>query len=606
MAMSQGYGASARIGGARSTAGALRPGLTLLLVLCMAGAFIGLGLRGLDTGALDSISRTTAAILFQDQDLPWFVLCLAIVAYIGWAMGRPLPPVIDRWVDRNIPDTIRPTRHLLTIALAVMVLAAAGSILVYRDAQPFAADRLAALQADIFRQGALSAPIPEEWAGFGEGLYPSLSASQPDGAFIQAAGGPVFAAVRAMFELAALGPVTNALLAALSVVLIAGIARRLWPDHIEVPILAAGLLATSPQFLFTGMDGSAWSAQLCLNLLWLRLFLRDDRLGHVSAALVGLIAAGLQHIPMHTVFVLPFLVMLLRDRRWLLASFYALAYGLGHFAWLHWHEIAVAATLGAGLDPALAATLGSDTERPPMFALPTGSAATEVGLNLLRLLGWTNLIVAPLVFVAIRPWSRLPSPFRMLAIGIVIAALSSLVLVPGRHDGWGYALLHGHLGSLILLAVFGWVQLATGKPHLRAELNRAVGLCCVVMLLIAMPLRAVQVDRVTSAASASIRHIQQIDRDVVVVDLAGIWFGQELVRNDPFLQQRPKIVGMQMLTADELRALCNAYTVAVVDHYDLAAFGVRPTGVGPAVRHEVSAPDRALRSIATGPRCSGG
>ena len=605
MAMSQGYGASARVGGARSTAGALRPGLTLLLALCMAGAFIGLGLRSLDTGAIESISQSTAGILFQDQDLPWFVLCLAIVAYIGWAMSRPLPPVIDRWVDRNIPDTVRPARHLLTIALAVLILAAAGSVLIYRDAQPFAADRLAALQADIFREGALSAPIPEEWAGFGNGLHPSISASQPDGALIHAAGGPIFAAVRAMFEMAALGPLTNALFAALSVVLIAGIARRLWPDQMEVPILAAGLLATSPQFLFTAMDGSAWSAQLCLNLLWLRLFLRDDRLGHVGAALVGVTAAGLQHIPMHAVFVLPFLVMLLRDRRWLLAGFYALAYGLGHFAWLHWHEIAVAATLGAGLDPALVATFGSDAERPAVFALPTGSAAAETGLNLLRLLGWTNLIVAPLIFVAIRPWSRLPAPFRTLTIGIVIAALLSLVLVPGHQDGWGYAYLHGHLGSLILLTVFGWVRLATGKPHLRTDLNRAVGLCCAVMLLIAMPLRAIQVDRVTSAASASIRHIQRIDRDVVLVDLAGIWFGQELVRNDPFLQQRPKILGMQMLTADQLRTLCNTYTVAVVDHYDLAEFGVRPTGVGPAIRHEVSAPDRALRSIATGPRCSG-
>ena len=606
MAMSQGYGASARIGGARSTAGALRPGLTLLLVLCIAGAFIGLGLRSLDAGDLESISQSTAGILFQDQDLPWFVLCLAIVAYIGWAMSRPLPPVIDRWVDRNIPDTIRPTRHLLTIALAALVLAAAGSVLIYRDAEPFAADRLASFQADVFRQGVLAAPLPEEWADFGHGLHPSPPAVQSDGAFIHASGGPVFAAVRAVFELAALGPVTNALFAALSIVLIAGIARRLWPDQVEVPILAAGLLATSPQFLFTGMDGSAWSAQLCLNLLWLRLFLRDDRLGHAAAALVGLMAAGLHHIHLHAIFVLPFLAMLLKDRRWLLAGFYALVYGLGHVAWLHWHEIAMAAMLGAGLEPVLAAALGSDSDRAPLFALPSGSTAVETGLNLLRLMGWTNLIVVPLVLIAIRPWSRLPTPFRLLAIGIVIAVVSSLALAPGRQDGWGYAYLHGHLGSLILLALFGWVRLTTGKSHLRTELNRAVGLCCAVMLLIALPLRAVQVDRVTSADSASIRHIQRIDRDVVVVDLAGIWFGQQLVRNDPFLEQRPRIMGMQMLTADQLRTLCDTHTVAVVDHYDLAEFGVRPTGLGPTIRHEVSAPDRMLRSIATGPRCNGG
>ncbi len=325
MAMSQGYDASMRSGGGRSQTGAFRSGLVLLALLCLGGIAIGLGLRQFGNGALGFISQTTTGLFFRELDLPWFVLCLAITGYVGWAMSRPLPQGIERWVDRHIPDTVRPTRHMVLIAAAVLFVTAIGAVLLYRTAEPFAAERAAAFQAGIFGEGALLAPVPEEWAGIAAGLNPSLALHDAENGHWVTADGPVFAAIRAAFEWISLGPLTNALISTLSVVLMAGIARRLWPDTIEVPILAAGLLATSPQFLVTGMSGSALSAQLCLNLLWLWLFLRDDRLGHVSAALVGMLAAGLQQIHVHAVFVLPFLVMLLRDRRWLLVGLYAIA-----------------------------------------------------------------------------------------------------------------------------------------------------------------------------------------------------------------------------------------------------------------------------------------
>ena len=91
-----------------------------------------------------------------------------------------------------------------------------------------------------------------------------------------------------------------------------------------------------------------------------------------------------------------------------------------------------------------------------------------------------------------------------------------------------------------------------------------------------------------------------------LVDLSGLWFGPQLVRNDPFLENRPKVMGLQMLTPDQIRALCAGYSIAVVDYYDLAEFGVTPAASPAVGRFSVTAPDRGLRAIATGPRCNSG
>ncbi len=605
MAMSQGYGVSARAGGGRLAAGVFRSGLRLLFLLCLLGAVIGLGLRQIGDGLLGAVGQTSPGILFRVQDLPWFTLGIVIIAYVGWAMQRPLPDAVSRWLDRHAPDTARPVRHPLAIAAAVLILGGAGALIIYK-AEPFAGERAAAFQASIFGGGLAAAPIAEAWADYVHALMSPLATQDPQTGAWASAGGPVLPAIRAAFDFARVDWILGAGFAALSILLAAAIARRLWPDQDAAPILAAVFLATSPQFLFTGMTGSPWGPLLCLNLLWLWLYMRDDRRGHLAAALVGIVAAGVQHIEVHALFVLPFLLRLLVNRRWPLVCLYAASYGLATLAWLHWTGLVAAATAGIGAEEALNAAIGPVQAGILAYALPSAADIATALLNLLRMLGWMNVIIVPLVFAALRPWSRTSFPFRPLAVGILVAVVVSLFLPAERQDGWGNPYLHGHLGSLALLATLGWVRLATGKPQLRPDLNRAVGLCCAAMLLVAMPLRAVQVERVASTTIAAVRHVQAFDTDVVLVDQSGIWFGPELVRNDPFLQNRPKIMGLQRLTEDQIRALCDRYTIAVVDYHDLTPMGIKQIAPTSQAGYEVSSPDRAVRSIATGPRCTGG
>jgi membrane associated rhomboid family serine protease len=62
------------------------------------------------------------------------------------------------------------------------------------------------------------------------------------------------------------------LLAALAVVAIFGVARRLWPARLDAALLSALLVATSLQVLVTSMTSYAMTAHLTLNLIWLWLF----------------------------------------------------------------------------------------------------------------------------------------------------------------------------------------------------------------------------------------------------------------------------------------------------------------------------------------------
>ncbi len=600
--MTHGYGASARAAGDRSSAGGFRAGLSVLLALCLGAVAVGAGIHQIDDATIRLSGGAASAVLFRDQDLPWFALCIVIVVYIRGAMNSPLPDGIAELVRRYAPEEARPVRQVVAIALATLVLVGLGAFVLYHAADKTVAENAARFQAEVFRQGRPLSPLPGEWAEYAHAMHPGVVFRDDASGLWGTVQGPAFAGLRAAFSLVGLGAASNAVFTALGVLLVAAIARRLWPDRIDAPIIAAALLATSPQFLMTGMTGSPWAAVLCLNLAWLWCFLRNDRAGHLLAALIGIAAVGLHQIHVHALFVLPFMLVMLRDRRWLLAAFYVTVYGAGHLAWLYWLDIAIAATMGAGATPSSDIGLDAAIAALSQISFPGPTRLVVMGLDLLRLIGWLNLIVVPLIFMALRPWSRLPSVFRLLAAGVPIAIMAALLFAPDAFPGWGYLPVHGHLGSLVLLATLGWVRATTNRPQ---ELTRAVGLCCAAMLLIALPLRAYQMERLAAATALSVRHIQAIDSDVVLVDQAGIWFGAELIRNDPFLRERPKVMGLQSLTPEQVEALCAAYSVAVVDYYDLAEFGMMRVDANRPGQYELTGSDRALRAIATSPRCTG-
>jgi hypothetical protein len=358
------------------------------------------------------------------------------------------------------------------------------------------------------------------------------------------------AALRAGFGLLGSQAMAGAAWAGASVVLVWDLGRRLWPDRRDAAIVATVLMASSSQLIVTAMTPYATPAHLALNLAWLCLFLRRGAAAQAGAIAVAFIATGLHQWIFNPLFAAPFVLQLWVERRWRMALLHTLAYAVICAFWIAYPGLLF---LAQGL---------------PFFALPRGAAAAavtgafnplSVGLmaeNLLRLTTWQNLLTVPLALWGVRLAARERSgPLFPMAAGVIIIVVFLLLITPYQAHGWGYRYLHGYLGSLCLLATFAWVRL-TGNEETRRRGWAALALACTASVLVCLPLRAWQA---TQYAAPSVRNWQAIAHapaDVVIVDADSLWFGVDLVRNDPFLTNEPKVMRLDALSPGEIEALC--------------------------------------------------
>src|SRR5260370_27161968 len=84
------------------------------------------------------------------------------------------------------------------------------------------------------------------------------------------------------------------------------------------------------------MHAFAKSGHLALFSVWRALFPQNRKLSLVGAVLVGFRATGLHQPVFHPLFVLPFMWLLIAQRRWRLVSFYAIGYGFICAFWFAW------------------------------------------------------------------------------------------------------------------------------------------------------------------------------------------------------------------------------------------------------------------------------
>ena len=124
--------------------------------------------------------------------------------------------------------------------------------------------------------GKIKALLPPELREFGKALTPIFAIFDPqEGTWISAYL-PIYAGLRTGFLALGVESLTGPVLAGLSLVLIAAVARRLWPQESLAPLVAVVLLASSTQFLITSMTSYAYPAHLCFNLAWLYFYCRGD------------------------------------------------------------------------------------------------------------------------------------------------------------------------------------------------------------------------------------------------------------------------------------------------------------------------------------------
>jgi hypothetical protein len=451
-------------------------------------------------------------------------------------------------------------QRLWLAALLVFAVTAGGTWAVMHTL-PFSMDEyVAAFQARAFAAGRTSVTLPDEWQRFGESLRPVFVVYDAESHRWLSAYWPIYGAVRAAFLTVGADRFLNPLLAALSLPLVFACARRLWPNERWRAWAAVAFLALSSQLLFMAMTGYAMPAHLVVNLLWIYAFLRNDRAGWIAAPIIGVIALGLHNPVPHALFVAPFLVYVLTLRRWGWTVYFGAVYLAGIAVWGAWAQAVTAASAGGSL-------LG-------LFAMPGLLMLSVQHLSLTVILSWqTPLLVVLLLWMTVS-WKQLSAVERCLLLGIATSLAFFLFYPSTQGHGWGYRYTYPALGNMALLGAAG---LAKMVDALGARTTRRLFIAsALVTVFVQLPVRAWQVERYVRPFAKAHDYIAHLDADVVIVDPTSSWYGIDLIRNDPLLLNRPKVISAFYLRPGDKRALAERFgpRVHLLQPSELSQFGI--------------------------------
>jgi hypothetical protein len=471
--------------------------------------------------------------------------------------------------------TAPPRLAIVALATGCGLVAWAGTFVVYDNFALSMDEFMARFDAVIFARGRLFGELPAAWAGYKSALQPIFQIDTPSPVHWSSSYLPVNAAVRAAGRLVGLESLVNPLWTALGVFATWAVGRRLWPERPGTAFAAAILAATSSQVLVNGMTAYAMPAHLALNMVWLWGFARGGRAGHATALAAGIAATGLHQLVFHPLFVAPFVLQLWLDRRWRLALLYTAAYALIGLFWASWWNLAFA-VMGFGQP---VSQMGADGLAIRALGLIAGRELGDVALmarNLARFVAWQNPFATALAVLGAVAAFRAKGMMRALLLSIVVTTVAVAVILPFQGHGWGYRYLHGVIGTMGLLAAWTWDRLTAGlDPAERRAAEGGFAAVALLSMLAALPTHAWQVHSFVTPYARAAAAIARTDADVVLVDERGIWYGQDLVRNDPFLRNRPVVLRLADLNDKQRAAFCTRYKIAIYDRNDAADTGVR-------------------------------
>lgn len=494
-------------------------------------------------------------VFFWRQDLPVLLGMTLVLIAFPW-----LPP----W-GRRI-ELGASYRSISVLALGAFLISGAGAWLVFEGYTLSLDEYLADFDAEIFRRGYLMAHTPEDWRPFVRGLQPIYMLETPAHEFWASSYLPLNAAFRALGGLIGAQAWVNPFWAAVSVVTIFAVSLRLWPDRPGLAIGAAVLLATSAQFLITAMTAYAMSAHLALNLIWLALFLRRRALSDAGAIGVGFVACGLHQVIFHPLFVAPFIIEMLIARAWRRAAVFIAAYAVIGLFWIaYWALLYRWLGIPSGQAEAVGGTWF--VARVVELLAVDIQSVNLMAESLVRYVTWQSLLLTPLAVIGGGMAFRAGGTPRALTLGILLTILAMLVLVPSQTHGWGYRYLHGLLGSACLLAMFAWGRMTANlSADSRARTSHLFALAGLLSAVVLVPLRATQAYGFSHPFARADAVIRNSAAEVVLVDNGTVGFDMgSLVRNDPFLERKPKVMLLNAFAESGLTRICSQHSVWVFD-----------------------------------------
>lgn len=536
----------------------------------------GVLLAALAVGQFDIFGQHyMARLLMQREDTP--VILATAVLLLLLAYQSPLGAAAR--MGRALERSVAPAACVMTVAAGLFVFF--GTHLIALDFAYSRDEAMAEFDAAIIASGRLIAMVPPEWRQYVPALQPEFRLEVPGHVAWVSSYLPGNAAIRGVFGRALGTAGTNAFLVVLSLAAVFGIARRLFPGRPDAWLIAVALMATSSQVLFMGMTPYAMTAHLALNLVWLWLFLRNDAPSHACAVIVGFIATGLHQILFHPLFIAPFLLQLLLQRRLPLLAFYVVAYAAIGLFWIGYWQWLLARS---GVDAVAAGNAGLPFLVSRVVALLADfrlAGLETINQNLLRFAAWQNPLLLALGATGIgcafsRSQLRADAPMWPLAGGIVLTLAAMFVLLPYQGSGWGYRYIHGLIASLALLSAFAWVRMTGdngGRSARSVAWSAFLGLTAFSVLVL-VPVHAVQVHKTHAPYANAVAAMKRSKFDAIVVDTTSIFYGNDLVRNDPDLADHPRVFDFGMLDAALIEKLCARSKVAVFSGADAARYGI--------------------------------
>jgi hypothetical protein len=194
-------------------------------------------------------------------------------------------------------------------------------------------------------------------------------------------------------------------------------------------------------------------------------------------------------------------------------------------------------------------------------------------LHLALMATWNAPLVIVLAVAAVVLWRELDTFGRDLAISLGVTIVARIFMPTTQGEGWGYRYVYTNLGNLVLLAALGVGVLSRGiggRPAWRL-IVASVG----VFAFVQLPLRASGVTRVVAPYRDGFAWMSSLPYEAVVYPSQLVLWGRQLVRNDPYLVNRPKILEALALSDTTIARLRRDSTrVRFISRADLRAHGL--------------------------------
>mgnify|MGYP000044189657 CR=1 FL=1 len=547
---------------------------TIAFVALVAGVLVHLAYR---VAAPGEVGLEVSLYEFATQDVLWLAGMVALLPVL-WAISRrshpPVAPATGPYLSAG---------RLALACTLVFLVTFAGRYAIYHDFAVSMDEFMYRFQVAALERGVLLTPVSDRWFPLSHALRPGFLIVNQEYQFWVPGYRPGAALVGALFGLVRAEPLMNPLLCAASVWLVARLAKREMPQAPGAAAWGVALFMLSPQFLITGMSPYTMTAHLFASLLWIHLFTLDRPAAHVAAIALGCLALGLHHVHVHSFLALPFLLNLFFvQRRFALSLAYGGFYAIACLGWIFWMDVAIWLQ-GLERAPPVPGPASTNGDIGFVLAAVTGGFERHSlkdivywAVNVSRLLAWQNLALLPLVVIGLSRWREMPRNLRLMAWAVLTSLIPYVLLMPSQGHGWGYRYLHHIAGNLALIGAFGWLAIAQPKPAAAAQRMRGfVRALCLITIVAGLPLRFYQAEAFVRPWAKASEYLVSLPVDLVFVDSSDIWYGYDLVRNDPLLRNSPKLLAIDRLAKPELARLCAENTFELVDAERLQYFGMR-------------------------------